>query len=114
VRIKDLRVEGADGPYLGEYDSSTGRILSVYDPLQARDFQNTITHELGHAFFQVADGPASGLPAHPNRYSSLGFHCRNGVNTCVMYESGPVAACLDRYCDECHPYLLVQDISRLA
>jgi len=114
VIVSGLVVQGADGPYLGEYSRATGRLLSVYDSTQARDFQNTITHELGHALHQVADGPASGLPAHPHRYASQGHHCRHGGNICVMYESGPIAASLDRYCDDCHPYLLVQDMSRRA
>jgi hypothetical protein len=29
-----------------------------------------------------------------------------------MYESGPQPGSLNRYCDVCHPYLLLQDFSK--
>lgn len=120
IEIKNLIIRGADGPYLGE--SFNQRILAVYNPkgskLEKDDFQNTIVHEIGHAFSQVVKGnPAggiTGIPAHPDQKDlGQGNHCRHLVNKCVMYDSGPVAGSLNKYCDICHPYLLVQDMSSI-
>jgi hypothetical protein len=80
------------------------------------DFQNTIAHEIGHSFRQVAK-PASiatGIPAHPKQYDKQGSHCSNLTNKCVMYESGPIAGSLNRYCDMCHPYVLVNNMKSQA
>lgn len=116
VWIQNLVIQGADGPYLGEYDPGTKRILAVYDPTEPVDFQNTIAHELGHAFHQVMEPGATpaGIPAHPNQYLSKGSHCNKHTNKCLMYQSGPIAGSLNRYCEVCHPYVLVEDMSKLA
>lgn len=116
VWIQNLILQGANGPYLGEYSSSTKRILAVYDPTQPGDFQNTIAHEIGHSFRQVAKPAsiASGIPAHPEQYDKQGSHCKNLTNKCVMYESGPITGSLDRFCDMCHPYLLVNNMKSQA
>ena len=105
--------------YLGE--SFEKRILAVYDPSSAltiADFQNTIVHELGHAYYQVVEGnPAwgvAGVARHPKQKDlGQGNHCRHLTNKCVMFDSGPVVGSLNRYCDVCHPYLLVQDMSSI-
>ena len=110
--LEDLVIQGADGPYLGEYAAE--RILSVYDPTQPVDFQNTIAHELGHAFHQVTQASLTGIPAHPHQYNSMGSHCSYNTDKCMMYESGPIVGSLNRYCDVCHPYVLVQDMSELS
>jgi len=117
VRISGLIVKGCKGPYLGE--SFAKKVLAVYDPNEPADFQNTIAHEVGHGFGQVvkaADRP-TGAPAHPNQYisydsdgMSTGSHCNHATNKCVMYQSGPIAGSLDRFCDVCHPYMLVHDM----
>lgn len=120
VQIKDLVCQGANGPYLGE--SFNKRILAVYEPkdeLHRNDFQNTIVHEIGHAFNQVIKGdPAggiAGIPKHPHQKDKgQGNHCRYLTNKCVMYDSGPIVGSLNRYCDVCHPYLLVQDMTRIT
>jgi hypothetical protein len=114
IWIEGLVIQGADGPYLGEYSRSTKRILAVYDPTEPVDFQNTIAHELGHAFHQVAEAPPAGIPAHPNQYLSKGSHCNKHTDKCLMYQSGPIRGSLNRYCDVCHPYVLLEDMSRLA
>lgn len=116
IQISNLVVQGANGPYLGE--SFQKRILAVYDPNEPADFQNTIAHEIGHAFKQVIKGdPAggvAGVPAHPKQMDlGQGNHCREQTNKCVMYDSGPIAGSLNRYCDVCHPYLLVNDMSEI-
>lgn len=120
IQVQNLVVQGANGPYLGE--SFNQRILAVYDATSAltkADFQNTIAHEIGHAFKQVVKGnPAAGitgLPSHPHQMDlGQGNHCRHLVNKCVMYDSGPIAGSLNQYCDVCHPYLLVQDMTEIV
>src|SRR5690606_3404156 len=73
-----FRLRGVDGPYLGE--SAGKQILAVYDPSDPVDFQNTLTHELGHAFNHTPDpgGQSPGLPNHPHHYrqhGGIGPHC---------------------------------------
>ncbi len=114
VRINDLVIKGANGPYLGEYDRTTKRILVVYEAANAADFQNTIAHELGHAFHQTALGNTAGEPAHANQYSKQGSHCNYNTDKCLMYESGPIAGTLGEFCPVCHPYVILQDMSELA
>lgn len=114
VYIEDLVVKGANS-YLGE--SFNRRILAVYDPSEAADFQNTISHELGHAYKQVPTAaPEAGVPAHGVQFNAAnqGNHCRYLVDKCVMYDSGPIAGSQNRYCDKCHPYLLVQDMTAIV
>ena len=114
IELTNLVVRGADGPYLGEYDSATERILCVYDPKEKKDFQNTVAHELGHAFHQVSQAQPAGIPAHPNQYNKDGSHCDYKTNKCMMYESGPIKGSLNRFCKICHTYVVVQDMSNLA
>jgi len=116
VWIENLSVQGAND-FLGE--SFNQRILAVYESdtqLKRDDFQNTIVHELGHAFHQVLHGaPATGIPAHPIQVDmGQGNHCRQETDKCVMYDSGPIVGSHNRYCDICHPYLLVQDMSNIV
>ena len=53
------------------------------------------------------------MPKHPKQLNAKnqGNHCRNLTDKCVMYDSGPIKGSLNRYCDMCHPYMLVQDMS---
>ncbi len=116
VRINNLIVKGAKGPYLGEYSKATQRILCVYESATAEqraDFQNTIAHEVGHGFRQTATGGSSGAPAHPKHYYKQGDHCNYDTNKCLMYESGPITGTLGEFCKECHPYVLFEDMSKL-
>lgn len=127
IWIEDLVVKKA-GIFLGE--SSDQKILAVYDPAEQQDFQNTIAHEVGHAFSQVmypstptphgeptpmqARTNPLKVPAHPNtKDEEAGNHCRHLMNRCVMYDSGPTLGALDQYCAICHPYLLVLDMSKI-
>ena len=116
VKIMNLVVKGSnpDGPYLGEYSTATKRILTVYEPADAADFQNTVAHEFGHAFKQTANGAAEGEPGHTNQYESAGSHCNYNADKCLMYESGPIVGTLGEYCPVCHPYVLMEDFSELA
>ncbi len=118
IKIDNLVLKGADD-FLGEYDPTLKRILVVHDPAEPVDSLNTIVHELGHSLHQVIEGnPAggvAGIPRHPKQKDKgQGNHCRNLVNKCVMYDSGPIQGSLNRYCDMCHPYLLVQDMTQFA
>ena len=124
VWIRNLSVQGAEGHFLGGYSPATQRIVCVYDPANSGDYQNTVVHELGHAFRQTADGwtvpkgakaPAAGIPVNPNFIDDLngGPHCTFNTNKCVMFTFGPIAGSLNKYCDDCHPHLLVQDMTTL-
>ena len=68
VRVVNLVMKGAKGPYLGE--SFDKKVLAVYEPANAADFQNTITHELGHGFQQTlsAGEQVNGAPNLPTQY----------------------------------------------
>lgn len=117
ISIRNLVVKGANGPYLGEYSSKTKRILSVYDQSSAADmadFPNTLVHEIGHSFNQVKHVQDEGVPNHPNQMDlGQGNHCRTATNKCVMYDSGPIAGSYSRFCDVCHPYLQLVDMTQL-
>jgi len=125
IWIENLVVRKA-GIYLGE--SFDQRILSVYEPTEPVDFQNTIAHELGHAYAQVmypttpnaAGDPVPvqqqtdllNIPKHPvSKDMGQGNHCRHLVNRCVMYDSGPTLGSMNNFCPICHPYLLILDMS---
>jgi hypothetical protein len=113
IWVSNLIVRAAKS-YLGE--SFDKKILAVYDPTEPDDFQNTIAHEIGHAFAQVVRNvPDGNLPVHPAQADAgQGNHCRHLANQCVMYDSGPVRGSLNRYCKICHPYLLWQDMSTIG
>jgi len=83
-------------------------IVNCYTPNDLVDFINTINHEIGHSFKQVTKTPPAGVPAHPNQYDKNGSHCSYTNDSCLMYEAGPTAVHLDRFCPVCHPYVLVQ------
>ena len=111
IWISNLVVKAAKN-YLGE--SFQRKILAVYEPDEPEDFQNTIAHEIGHAFKQVPEGKPDNLPEHPVQVDlDQGNHCRHLKDKCVMYDSGPVRGSLNRYCKICHPYLLWQDMSEI-
>jgi hypothetical protein len=118
IWISDLVVQGANGPYLGEYSPSKKRILAVYDQTTKADmddFPNTLVHEIGHAFHQIMHKQTEGIPKHPEQKDlGQGNHCRHLKNKCVMYDSGPVAGTLNRYCDVCHPYMQLVDMQQLS
>ncbi len=97
--------------YLGtSYDDG---IVNSYTPNDEQDFINTINHEIGHSFKQVSKVYPAGIPAHPHQYDQDGAHCRYTNKSCLMYESGPQPASLNRYCPVCHHYVLVQDMSKV-
>ena len=107
-----VQCKAADGPYLGE--SFGKNSLVVYDSSDVADYNDTITHEIGHAFNQTppAGSEPATTPEHPNWFSGQGTHCNNGHKKCVMYEDGPNATAIHKYCEVCHPYLLVEDMSK--
>jgi hypothetical protein len=74
----EVKLRGVKGPFLGE--SAGKQILAVYDPSDPIDFQNTITHEMGHAYNQTpgAGDQSPGLAGHPHHYiehGGTGPHC---------------------------------------
>lgn len=114
------------GPFLGE-SFNTRHTLIVFDPSDVADYNDTVVHEIGHSLNQTprpGTQPGSpGIPDHPNQADrGQGNHCQvnAGVDAgsgetkflCVMYDSGPMKFGLHRYCDVCHPYLLVEDTHR--
>lgn len=120
--------------YLGE---SRGRhILAVYNASDVSDYNDTLTHEIGHSVKQTPE-PARqppGMPDHAWWNRDMGVHCANpttptarnpvtypsGSNParlaalCIMFESGPVPAAGNHFCDFCHQYLLAQDMTSIA
>jgi len=107
VHVFNLTVRGADN-FLGT--SYADGIVSAYSPNDQQDFINTINHELGHSFAQVANAQPAGIPGHPLQYEQDGSHCNYQNKSCLMYECGPQPIHLDRYCEVCHPYVLVQNM----
>jgi hypothetical protein len=107
VRFTGVQLRGAVS-YLGT--SYADGIVNCYTPNDEVDFINTINHELGHSFKQVTKVRPAGVPAHAHQYDRQGSHCNYQNKSCLMYESGPQAVHLDRYCPVCHPYVLVQDM----
>jgi hypothetical protein len=110
VRVTGITLN-AGKTYLGtSYDDG---IVNSWTPNDPVDFINTIDHEIGHSFKQVTEPPPAGIPEHPLQYEKDGSHCDYQDKSCLMYESGPQPVHLDRYCPVCHPYVLVQDMSKL-
>jgi len=109
VKIIDLILR-AGVSYLGT--SYADGIVNAYTPNDVQDFINTINHEVGHSFKQVTKVRPAGIPAHPHQYDRQGSHCNYTNKSCLMYESGPQPAALNRYCPVCHPYVLIQDMSK--
>lgn len=108
IQIQTLQIKCADS-FLGM--SLSNGIVNVYTPNDELDFVDTINHEIGHSFNQVATTAPTGIPSHPYQYNSQGSHCNYVSKSCLMYESGPQTAALHRYCPVCHPHVLVQDMS---
>ncbi len=127
VTINNFTVRGAPDHYLGGYNiDGNQHIVCVYDPADPGDYQNTIVHELGHAFYQTGNAlwagaqwderpVAVGVPSNPSFSSTnTGPHCVYNVDKCVMFTSGPIAGSLNRYCPNCHPQLLAHDMSSIS
>ena len=108
-----LKLKAAYGPYLGE---SVGRnILIVYNPSDVADYNDTVGHEIGHSINQTPrNGAQPGtVPNHPQQVDAgQGNHCTD--RRCVMYASGPQSTAIHRYCEVCHPYILVEDLSHFV
>jgi len=114
-----IRVKKASGPWLGE--SSGSNILAVYRPAAAdgeegceSDYNDTVTHELGHSFKQVPEygQQPEGTPDHPYQLRSNGNHCTYGNKKCMMYPSGPQPTAIHQFCEICSPYLRLQHMER--
>ena len=108
---RGLTLRGAES-FLGT--SYENGIINSYTPNDEQDFINTINHEIGHSLKQVPSNPnADGNPDHQHWYLKDGDHCKYTNKSCLMYESGPQPASLNRYCPVCHPYVLVQDMTKV-
>ena len=108
IKLSAVKVQCA-ASFLGT--SYADGIVNAYTLNDEQDFVNTINHETGHAFLQATATRPGSAPAHPLQYEKSGSHCAFDAKKCVMYESGPIAGSLNRYCPVCHPYLLVADMS---
>ncbi|MBD3422445.1 MAG: OmpA family protein [Chitinivibrionales bacterium] len=126
------RLKTVAGPYLGE--SNEHQILAVYNPKDPNDFNNTLTHEVGHSFNQVPKPGSvpSGLANHANQYTGCGgrgSHCntvydKNGkekagnlnkdgeysTGVCVMFHAGD-SSCINTFCSVCKPFVKANDFS---
>lgn len=86
-------LRGVDGPFLGE--SGAPHMLIVYDSSDVTDFNNTVTHEIGHGISQTP-GPAAqspGLANHPRYYiehGGIGPHCHTDKNAAGEFVDGTV------------------------
>lgn len=149
IQIKvSLRVRYAES-YLGMNDKY--KVLAVFDPGDVVDYNDTVTHEIGHGLNQTPGpknkGDPKGLPPHPHYYWDInggqGPHCHtaNGggpgvlvnqvapfkrvrwgkkqqikkrylTGVCVMFDSGPQANAIHKFCDTCKPYVLLQDMRK--
>ncbi|MCX7727331.1 MAG: hypothetical protein N2053_10850, partial [Chitinispirillaceae bacterium] len=98
-----------------------------------REFNNTITHEIGHALNQVPEPNKQppGLLPHPHQYTGhggIGSHCNSVkkgdkhisgtlVNNeyltgiCVMFHAED-KTCIDRFCDICIPYVKATEVTK--
>jgi len=117
VWITNLVVQGAPDDYLGGYNiDGNQRIVCLFDPKEKADYQNTVGHETGHAFHQTLGvAPAVGIPRNPNFIQDpTGPHCTYNTDKCVMFTSGPIRGSLNRYCPDCHPHMLVQDMNTIS
>jgi hypothetical protein len=117
IFLSNIVVRGAPKHYLGGYNiDGNRRIVCVFDPNNTTDYQNTVIHEIGHGFHQTLGvPPAVGIPANGNFIQNpTGPHCTYDTNKCVMFTSGPIAGSLNRYCPDCHPHLLVQEMDSLS
>ncbi len=105
-----LILECAKG-YLGE-SSGNGQIMIVYKSSDVPDYNDTVAHELAHSLSQTQNAVVETIPAHPN-WDDLGqgVHCLK--KKCIMYKSGPQAEAEHIFCEDCHPYLVVQNMSSL-
>jgi len=108
IKIFGLHVQCAQS-FLGT--SYADGIVNAFTVNDVTDFVNTVNHETGHSFKQVTPIRPGNAPAHPLKYANQGNHCAYDNESCVMYESGPIAGSLNRFCPVCHPYLLVADMS---
>ena len=112
--------------FLGE-SFAVRHTMIVYDPKDVTDYNDTVTHEIGHSMNQTPrtgtqpDSPT--IPDHPNMQDDgQGNHCRENDGAalfsgetkykCVMYDAGPMKYGLHKFCPVCHPYLLVEDFHK--
>jgi len=119
--------------YAGE--SNKHQMLIRYDGTDKKLTQ-VVSHEFGHGFGQT---PRPGkqpkpLENHPKQYDDanggVGSHCNTDATkkmgeakyptglyqggTCIMFHQVNPAGCKQVFCDDCDPYLRLQDFSKLS
>jgi hypothetical protein len=116
-------------------ESNGYQILIAYEG-KNRQFNETIIHEIGHAFCQVPDSidHSPSLPDHKeyceDKHGGSGnHHCGTdrkefdwlyqgsiekywSKGTCVMYHT-VASCCKSKFCDVCEPYTRLQDMSSI-
>jgi hypothetical protein len=109
--VKVTLVLAAAKDFLGE-SSGNGQILIVYDANDVPDYNDTVAHELGHSLTQTQNTVVETIPAHPN-WDDLGqgVHCLK--TKCIMFKEGPQADASHEFCEDCHPYLVAQNMTKL-
>lgn len=119
--------------YAGE--SNVHQMLIVYKTGKDKEFNQVVSHEFGHGFGQTPR-PAKqpkGLPNHPKQYTNehggVGSHCSTGATlgavandapsgryaggTCIMFHQINPTGCKQKFCDDCVPYLRLQNMDKL-
>jgi hypothetical protein len=129
MRLIDIQLNAATGPWAGESGSAASPHCLIVIDSDANAFNNTITHEIGHLFDQVRTAKNySGLPDHPHQYvkrGGQGSHCHKSATlhptevdedgakayvggTCTMFH---VAVGNTSFCHDCGADLRVRDLS---
>jgi len=112
--------QAAKGPLLGK-SFRRGRVLVEFDPNDVPSYNDSVAHEIAHAFGQVhgidapskpAIPPPANVPRHPNS-TNTGSGCHCGNRACIMFASGPEPSASHKFDRACHPYLLVENLSRI-
>lgn len=118
--------------YAGE--SNKHQMLIVYRSGEDKQFNQVVSHEFGHTFGQVprpGNQPA-GMANHPKQYTNehggVGSHCSTAATmtvhasypaglyqngTCIMFHQVNPSGCTQKFCDDCEPYLRLQDIDKI-
>lgn len=129
MRLIDFQLNAATGPWAGESGTAASPHCLIVINSNANEFNNTITHEIGHLFDQVRTANNyAGLPNHPHQYikrGGQGSHCHKSATldptevdedgakayvggTCTMFH---VAIGNTTFCHNCGADLRVRDLS---
>ena len=127
--VVKLRMKCASGPWAGESGGPGNPHCLIVVNSNENEFNNTISHELGHLFSQVRKKKKwLGIPDHTDQYEKRGgqgSHCKKGATedatqkdqdgkkvyvsgTCIMFH---VAVGNTTFCDQCKLDLKIRNMS---